>query len=150
MSFVILSASCSRYDVNQSLIKGINEGGLGKPAISIASEYLSYRDKILSIVTEITFGGITMNAFHEAVHSSYYSTFKIETEFLFADEHYDAAVVMLMKCHELAQAHAYSIYLLQCEEHSVPQTGMDKTPQLKFDYKAGSFLDEIKLTDTEK
>ena len=150
MSFFILSASNSEYNVNQPVLQGIVARNLGEPAITVASEYLSYKDKVLSILTEITFGGFAAPTFHEAVRSSYFSTFEIEPELLIAEGNYDEAVEVLRKCHDLAQAHAYSIYLLLCAENAVPQTGMDKTPLPKYNYKAENFLGEIKLTHSEK
>ncbi|MCE7065805.1 hypothetical protein [Dyadobacter sp. CY326] len=146
MSFYILSAANTQFEVDSSMIKTFTAGKLGKPAITVSSEYVKYENSVLSIITEIIFGGFMTDMFHPAVHSSYISDFEIAPDLLLSDKNFDPSIALLMKCHELAQAHAFGIYVLLCKEHSLPLTGMDKTPTMKYDYKAETFLEKIRIS----
>jgi hypothetical protein len=144
MDFYILNASNLRFDIQEEILDKVIRKEFGSQVgISVASDFDRYEKSVLTITTEINYIGILHGTAHSAAMSLFSSQFHFTVESFLKSGDREKVKAALVQCHNLAQAHAYSIFAIMCEEKKIPQSGMELTPISKFDYKIDAFIESL-------
>ena len=111
-----------------------------KPGISVASVIEGYNEQLLTISTEIRFLFIRMEQINYAATFRFASIFRLEDDELLTQGLTETAMTIVRKTHDLAQAHAYSMFCLLCAQIGLPPSRMEITPFSKHKKMLESFL----------
>jgi len=144
--FTIINADNLSFELHQDILDRIKRREFGQQSgLSVLSQFESFENGFLAITTNIKYVGILRDSVHEAVNSFYLSIFQFNDQLSILSGVSDEGVSILKKCHQLAQAHAYSIFSLLSTEHEVPQLGMELTPEENYIEHIKEFLLQIAL-----
>ncbi|WP_138481629.1 hypothetical protein [Dyadobacter bucti] len=144
--FSIVNADNLSFDIDHSVLDRVKRKEFGRyVGISVLSRFEGFDKGLLPIVTNIKLVGLIGENQFEAVDSFYVSIFQFSDQRSILLGVNEDSVRILQKCHQLAQAHAYSIFSLLCKENGVPQSGMELTPEENSVEGIEEFLEQIAL-----